>query len=260
MAKSDKPDYVLVYDGEGGVRMAPAGTSVDVPPEGHIRWPTEPDLQLTQETVTTPRRRAYVLPVVGAALLCLAGLGLGFAARPKLAAISAPGPAPMQPAPQLAAAQADPQMQVTVSPPTPAPAAPRGGRLEVLPPDQRFAAARTVVAAPAPRLLPVGPVAAKPVAVDASAVERTEACQGASTAAEVMVCNDPDLARADRRLNRAYRAAARSGVPLGQLRAEQDDWLEIREDAAERSPRAVAQVYDQRIEELEAMAAAAEPR
>lgn len=263
MAKSDKPDYVLVYDGEGGVRMAPAGTRIDVPPEGHINWPPEPDLRLAQETVTIPRRPAYVLPLVGAACLCVAGLGLGYAARPKLAAISASAPVPMQPAQQQADAGMAPQMQVTVSPATPPPiaaVAPRSGRLEVLPPDQRLAASTR--AAPI-RRPPVAPATAdNPSAVaDASTVERAVPdCSGARSPAEAMVCADPDLARADRRLARAFRAAARSGMPLGQLRAEQDDWLDIREDAARHSPRAVAQIYEQRIEELEAMAADAEPR
>jgi uncharacterized protein YecT (DUF1311 family) len=253
MAKSDKPDYVLVYDGEGGVRMAPAGTRVEVPPEPHINWPPEPDLRLPEATVTAPRRPAYVLPVVGAACLCVAGLGLGFVARPRLEAVSAPPPAPMQPVAG--------RMQVAVSPPTPAAVTPSTTRLEVLPPEQRRPAART--AATAPRFPSARTVAADSppqAAADASAVEPFDTCQDGRSPAEAMVCADPDLARADRRLARAFRAAARSGVPLRQLRAEQDDWLEIREDAAQHSPRAVAQVYDQRIEELEAMAAAAEPR
>lgn len=267
MVKSDKIDYVLVYDGEGGVRMAPAGTRVDIPPEGQIRWPSEPEppLALETATVTVPPRRPYLLPIAGALGLCLVGLGLGLAARPDLSAIASPKPAPMRPAPAQAQQQAGAQMQVMVLPPAPAPVvtpARDAARLEVLPADQRRGASPTRLAAVAPVLqvqAPARPMAVQAVAADASAVERDE-CRGARSPAEIMVCGDPDLSRADRRLSRAFRAAAQSGVPLGQLRAEQGDWLDIREDAAERSPRAVAQVYEQRIEELEAMAAAVEPR
>jgi uncharacterized protein YecT (DUF1311 family) len=266
MAKSDKPDYVLVYDGEGGVRMAPAGTQGDAPPEGQIQWPSEPEPALNLETRAAPPRRrpAYVLPVVGAACLCVLGLGLGYAARPRLAAISAPAPGPMQPAAQQAASAG--QMQVTVAPSTPAPLAATlspTARLEVLPPDLRQGPRTLVAVASAPRAASVSPAAADPPSnaiADASAVEPADDCAGARTAAEAMVCGDPDLARADRRLARAFRAAIRSGAPIDQLRAEQQDWLEIREDAAERSPRAVAQIYEQRIAELEDIAAAGEPR
>jgi uncharacterized protein YecT (DUF1311 family) len=270
MVKSDKPDYVLVYDGEGGVRMAPAGTRIDMPQEGQISWPARPEPPLTLETVTVPRRPAYVLPVVGAACLCLMGLTLGVVARPRLAAISAPKPAPMRPvSPQPDAQMPGAQMKVMVLAPALAPvpaAAPRADRLDVLPASQRPGAS-VASAPPTPRLSPLkvsppAPTATDPVIADSPpARPRADAdCSGAHSAAEAMVCADPDLARADRRLTRAYRAAARSGVPLGQLRAEQDDWLAIREDAAQRSPRAVAQIYDQRIEELESMTAAAEPR
>jgi uncharacterized protein len=73
-----------------------------------------------------------------------------------------------------------------------------------------------------------------------------------------MVCADPELAAADRRLNRAYERAIQAGVPRRYLRAEQDDWLSIREQAARRSPRAVANIYDQRIAELNDMAVEAQ--
>ena len=65
-----------------------------------------------------------------------------------------------------------------------------------------------------------------------------------------MICDDPDLAAADRRLNDAYEQAIASGVPRRALRQEQDRWLSIRDEAAKDSPRAVAQAYAQRIAEL----------
>ena len=79
-------------------------------------------------------------------------------------------------------------------------------------------------------------------------------CRYARSTSEEMVCGDPQLAAADRRLNRAYERAIASGIPARELRAEQDDWLEIREDAARRSPSAVASVYEQRIRELNRLA------
>ena len=47
----------------------------------------------------------------------------------------------------------------------------------------------------------------------------------------------------------------RSGAaPADQLRQDQRDWLDIREDAARRSPRAVMNLYEQRINELNDLA------
>jgi uncharacterized protein len=79
-------------------------------------------------------------------------------------------------------------------------------------------------------------------------------CRYARSVSERMVCGDPELAAADRRLARAYDRAVAAGVPARGLRAEQDDWLSIRDDAARHSPDAVASVYEQRIRELNALA------
>jgi uncharacterized protein len=80
-------------------------------------------------------------------------------------------------------------------------------------------------------------------------------CTTARSGAERMVCSDAELAAADREMARAYRRAMLSGLmPPQELRAEQRDWMDIREDAARRSPRAVASIYGQRIDELNQMA------
>jgi uncharacterized protein len=69
-----------------------------------------------------------------------------------------------------------------------------------------------------------------------------------------MVCEDPVLSSADWRLQQAYDRAMRSGaMPARDLRDEQQDWLAIREDAARRSPFAVRRLYEQRIDELNAL-------
>jgi len=104
---------------------------------------------------------------------------------------------------------------------------------------------------------PAAPYAARPYAAPAyprmASVDGP--CGGGLSRAAQMVCSDPDLSAADRELNRAYRRALRAGaIPPEQLRADQRDWLAAREDAARRSPRAVARLYDQRIDDLNSLA------
>ena len=69
-----------------------------------------------------------------------------------------------------------------------------------------------------------------------------------------MVCADPRLAALDQQMRRAYDAALAAGIPEAGLRADQADWLDIREDAARYSRNAVTRIYRQRIEELRTMA------
>jgi uncharacterized protein len=75
-----------------------------------------------------------------------------------------------------------------------------------------------------------------------------------------MVCSDPDLAAQDREMARAYRRALAAGVSPAALRADQRDWLSIREDAARHSRRAVADIYRQRIDELNGIASGGDDR
>lgn len=215
-----------------------------------------------------PRRRVsrgMLLGGVGAAI----GLGLvfGLLAKPDLVDPT-PSRAPMQPVTPPAASSAAVPVEVAPStPPTAAPAPP-AGKLEVLPPDMaRASQPRSTVfptapprpapvvepAAPVPREIAPAPpriVAAPP----APAVQPSFNCRYAGTPAERMICADPELASLDRRLDRAFERAVASGIPYRELRAEQDDWLSIREDAARRSPAAVESVYRQRIAELNDLA------
>lgn len=82
----------------------------------------------------------------------------------------------------------------------------------------------------------------------------------AGSRAEALLCENPQLAAADRRLARAYREAAEAGAPEWRLRRQQNRWLAARERAAEEAPWAVAEVYDARIAELEDEAALARER
>ena len=190
-----------------------------------------------------PRATVVGAGVLGALAL---GLALGFAARPDLG--TPPAHAPMQPA-NVAARP----LSVEVNAPAPPEAVrPAGGKLEVLPPDMAQAASqasRTYSAGDA-TLRWSGEAQPQPVRSMGSGAD----CGAGASRAAQMVCEDPDLAAADRELNQAYRRALRSGAPVGQLREEQRDWLAIREDAARHSPRALANVYEQRIDDLNEIA------
>jgi uncharacterized protein YecT (DUF1311 family) len=214
-----------------------------------------------------PPRRRLPRPTarnlaIGTAIALALGIGGGFLLRPNIdnANIGEP-PKPMAALP----------IQVEHPPPE---TVTSNGKLEVLPPDQAAAARATITtpnvsaefslpAAPppapepiAPRVADARPLVAPPAVrsgppIPAPLPRTGPDCSGARSAAEAMVCNDPDLAAADRELNRAYRRAMQAGaVPPGVLRADQRDWLAIREDAARHSRRALAQVYQQRIDEL----------
>lgn len=104
--------------------------------------------------------------------------------------------------------------------------------------------------APRPPEPPPAPVAREPTPFVVVGVD----CADTRSLADEMTCSDPALTAADRQMVRAFRRAVRAGAPYGQLRAEQNDWMAMREDAALRSPRALARLYDQRIDDLNAIA------
>jgi len=211
-----------------------------------------------------PRRRPPdlgKLMLAGVGLAAALGVALGFLAKPSGLSV-APRPMAMS---AVTPTRVDPQVQIMVNPAKPPPAPKAGAPLEVLPPDMAAAAPRVISApplppAPAPAPAPAlqePPATAFDVASAAPTPLRARPsfdCDGALTRAEEMVCGDERLAAQDRRLARAYRRAMASGAPSEDLRAEQGDWDNIREDAAGVSPQALAQVYNQRIHELEDMA------
>lgn len=237
-----------------------------------------------------PTNRAVVAS--GVAIALVLGLGVGYLAQPDLGAPETAArpmaPAPpgaqqgltIQPgAPQAMAAVAPresgklevlpPDMAraarqtAQVSAPMAAPAAARDVSdiaadppEASLPPPAHLAPPSMAQAAPrAPYPAPAYPNPSSPSQSYPRMAAADGPCGAGASRAAQMVCSDPDLSAADRALNRAYRRALRSGaMPPGQLRAEQQDWLSIREDAARRSPRALAGLYDQRIDELNALA------
>lgn len=198
-----------------------------------------------------PARRPPPWPLIigGAALAVLLAVAAG--------RLMAPGVHPEAP-PPAPPARAD-DMTVTVDPvAAPAPPPPRDAKaplLEVLAPEHiPPPAPRKVAAAPARFVdTSVSPPASAQVRTP-EPVDTASPCAEAGSVAEQMICEDPGVAAADRRMNRAYAAALAAGVPRDDLRADQDDWLQAREDAAVQSRRAMMQAYRERIGELEALA------
>jgi uncharacterized protein YecT (DUF1311 family) len=168
-----------------------------------------------------------------------AGLALG--AVLGLVAVSKPASdaAPMRPAPRASAAM----LNVEINSPEPLATPKSKGRLEVLSPELAKVPPRVVAVSAPPHIDPRSAVGPEPD------------CSTAETAAERLICEDPALARADRRMQQAYARALRSGaMPRRDLRYEQLDWLALRENAARRSPFEVRSLYEQRIDELNALA------
>jgi uncharacterized protein YecT (DUF1311 family) len=215
-----------------------------------------------------PMSRTVAVGVAGAVAL---GLLLGLWAKPNLGHSNSR--APMRP---VAAAEdyapAKVAIEVNALPPPP-PVVRTAGRLDVLPPNaapaappaaapvtSQLASRPLPVSSPEPSAAPAQPVQVFPKPLVgtppplAPQVAASDACQSVRGRAAQMVCADPELSAADRELNQAYRRALRAGVAPEQLRQDQRDWLAIREDAAGRSPRAVASVYEQRIDELNQIA------
>ena len=79
-------------------------------------------------------------------------------------------------------------------------------------------------------------------------------CRFARSMADRLVCVDPRLAAADRRMAQAYQHALDVGVPEEVLRRQQEAWLDARDQAAREGPEALADIYGQRIAELQGMA------
>jgi len=229
---------------------------------------------------TLPRVTGRAVAIGGAAAIAL-GLVLGVWARPNF------GKDPTDAAERTAT-----PVPIEVNRPPPPQPLTSNGKLEVLSPEEAAQAraanaaayppppapASTYVPAPPPplpsvaaspgyapaptyRAPPVAPPMVRqppplaPVAQDGRPGRAGFDCGAARSQAEAMVCGDPDLAAADREMTRAYRRALQSGAaPPQALRQEQRDFLAIREDAARHSRRALAQVYQQRIDDLNDLA------
>ncbi len=224
------------------------------PPQAAPPEPPEPE---GPGRIPTSRRR--IGPLVGLGAAGLAALVGG------VLLARAPSPAP---AARVEAAATPMNLEVAAVKPAPIPSVAEVGKLDVLP---RVAAARArddelekpapPAAAPPTLVLPAPRVAAReppsarseqegPALTAAPSERPSFACRDARTAARQMVCADMRLAALDRQMKQAYAAALAAGASPDALAADQDDWLDVREDAARQSRWAVASVYRQRIDEL----------
>lgn len=224
-------------------------------------WSDTPAWRQAEPPPTAPSWRRPL--IASAAALALLGAGVGWAVLRD----------PVAPTASEAVAEApeSPPLEVVVVAPPPPPPIPKASeRLEVLPrpgasparpslgevvipvtPTPPSVVAQAPPAPlPQPRETPSAIQAAQDVNVRDTPPARFNACSDAPTLAYEMVCRDRGLAEADRRMKRAFSAALAAGVPSGALRRDQDDWLEVREEAAQVSPRAVADLYRQRTREL----------
>ena len=233
----DDADYVLIYDGENGLRMAPRASAAAFEGQdpGHLEMaPT------AAETAASSRGagRAKIAAVIGA----VAGLGLlGFlVGRGHPPGVSAPRPVAIAPATQTALTT-----HPTVSPAIQAHGAPAAQ-----------AKIRDVARSHVP------PSRARVLQATANhrpAIRRRGACASARGWAELVVCRDPQLAAEDARLGRALTSAIQAGAPTADLQDGQTAWLAQRNLAARRSRSEVAAAYRQRIEEVESLANEAPP-
>jgi uncharacterized protein YecT (DUF1311 family) len=225
-------------------------------------------------TEDRPSRRWLPLGIGGAAVAALVGVSLAVGltdrgpdetTRPPMAVEVAARPsAPVVPAPtgeKLEVLPPDlpapvPEALIAQSEPTPvlrAPPAGEAARAATTPPVQTPAAA-SVKGRDASAVGAEDPPAPPPPSPRARAERESFACADLPTPAMFMVCADRRLARLDQRMKRAYEAALAAGASPGRLRRDQEEWLDVREDAAAHSRAAVADIYRQRIEELEDLA------
>jgi len=240
------------------------------PPSEMAAYPADDDLSVEAPEVyqgewfnDEPRDRRSNWPLAAGVTALVLILG-GGAAWMRRGADGPPRPAEAPP-PVTAAANSKPVATASLAPRgSPVPAAPGARRREDADPigDTLAKVLRDLPAEPDQAVAAAPPAAS---ASDRASVAAAQApapsirpsfdCRYARSYAQQMICDDPDLAAQDRRMTRAYAGALAAGVPQDELRAEQGDWLDLREDAARRSPQAMRSLYQQRIEELEALAA-----
>jgi len=106
--------------------------------------------------------------------------------------------------------------------------------------------------APSPSTAPPARVAPRqPIKTAASrSAPAVAGCKANGNRVQMTLCADASIATADRDMRDAFQRALRSTMSPASLRADQDDWLAFREEAARRSPGDLADAYRQRIAEL----------
>lgn len=228
MSVHDRPH--MVYEGSRPRRLAtPATVAQNAGPRS---GPASAD----REQMRADAKLAVALSIVGALGL---GMGLGVWMTPMLGDNN-PFLAPRAETAPLA-------MSLTV-PSTTAPAA-----LDVAPP-----AAEVLPADPKPRAKAADPPRKLKVATAQAKVlapARTAGgCSLDGSRSKVTLCADPTIAAADQDMESAFQRALHSGAAVKALRVDQQAWLVLRDEAARRSPADLAEAYDRRVSQLNALA------
>ena len=223
MGVHDQPH--MVYEGSRPRRLAtPATVAQNAGPRS---GPASAD----REQMRADAKLAVALSIVGALGL---GMGLGVWMTPMLGDNN-PFLAPRAETAPLA-------MSLTV------PAA-----LDIAP-----TAAEVLPAEPKPRTKAADPPRKLKVATartEALAPARTAGgCSPDGSRTKVTLCADPAIAAADLDMEGAFQRALHSGAPVKALRAGQQAWLVLRDEAARRSPTDLAEAYEQRVSDLNALA------
>lgn len=152
-------------------------------------------------------------------------------------------------------AESSQRLAIAVQPapkPQPLPISKSDDPLNAIPAEAASLSANPPRPAPEPRVTPASVNTGEPDA--ARGISASFDCADAGSRAERMICADDRLAAADRRMDRAYQDALDAGVPMRILRRQQRAFLDARSDAARQGPDALADIYSERIAELEGMA------
>lgn len=201
---------------------------------------------LRRKSVVLAIRRS-VIALGGGVCAALAAVILANAARPQLRPVTAPAPA---------------RPTIIDGPPTnveAAPPAPRLGRRPAEPfadsddyETASDAAPREEAQAPAPPQQQADQTQTTQIQAAQMRAAPSDRCAGLADAADRMVCAYPRLSAADVALQRLYDMALYRTDDPDALREEQRRWRAVRDQVAEEDgPQALAEVYAERIRELD---------
>ena len=252
-------DYCLAFDAFGAAINQRVSGGQPPPPESYFGQSSSRHLSVAEAAVggegdanarlTDIRRIAIEVARLSGPAVGANAAATGAVAPPGTAVASAGSLSPL-PAGSVPAASVPAQAQVPTQAQAQAQVQAQAPQARIPAPDPAPAAVRVEARAPV-----AAPPRGAPTAQEVAAARPARGsgpsfnCRYARTAAERMVCSEPELADADRRLNAAYEDAIASGADRASLRLEQDRWLAVREGAAP-DPNAVRDVYERRIQEL----------
>lgn len=111
-----------------------------------------------------------------------------------------------------------------------------------------------VVATPAPQLSPARQRPATPAALPGRDFSPSFNCRRARGRVNLMICDDPALARLDRQLSAGYFAALRNVDPVAASELQQDQVRFLKERATCAGRQCVAALYSDRLDEIDRLA------